>query len=242
MVRRGEGHSPAIRRWFKKLHASGLTPKFKVLEECLFGIDQAEQAWIDKGRRKKWPLLNCREGGIGGALSEQAKDRISQIGQAKWADPQYVARWEAATARKLGHASVDEWKAARAVREAEHQANIKRNQANMRLAAERKRERDAVRVPLTHNGIAFIHLRGGLRAVIDEQDWQRAIERNWYANRNGTRWRAVSKTNGRVFLHQFIAGRMWIKPANGNPLDCRRCNLIDSARRNYSNADLVQVA
>lgn len=240
--RRDRAHSPPLRNWFKKLKRLGFRPQFKILGEYLFGLNEHEQEWIDRGRKKGWPLLNCKGGGLGGAHDEATRQRLREIQRSKLADQAYVAAQELASARRRGFATVEEWKAERQRREQER--SIGRNQwvENMRKAAERasaRRLRSLPCVPLTCRGAAFIPLTQGKWAIIDAEDWPRVGTVNWSAQRHRGQWlakRSIDQKHGRKaktillareVMHATPADRIHHKPGC-NLLDCRKCSLFKS--------------
>ena len=81
-----------------------------------------------------------------------------------------------------------------------------------------------------------LSLSAGYVAIIDDEDFDRASQLNWYLDRtkspNRIYVRNIKQINNKVYkirLHQFILGRqprgIDIDHANGNGLDNRKCNL-----------------
>lgn len=88
-----------------------------------------------------------------------------------------------------------------------------------------------------------IDLTRGLKAIVDDEDYDALIAWKWCAKKCGHRWYAVrrlksaeagSVKQGQVRMHRWILGNvpagMDIDHVNGNSLDNRRCNLRVATR------------
>lgn len=249
---RCDPHSPHLRNWFAHLKREGLEPKVKVLEECLFGLCEAEKKWIAHGRRKGWRLINLTEGGGSTKMTADVLRRLGERSKARWADPVYrqkaVAAAQATAARRLG-ITIEEW---RNLPRTPCGSIIKppkpkppKPPTKQVIERERKAQRRAkagVSVPLTHRGSAFVHLTRGAVAVVDLEDWQRVTKHRWSLQvkdaPHGEPYlrakRTINHRGGRrgiELLNRFVAqadNSDRVRHRNGDQLDCRKSNLIVS--------------
>lgn len=242
-----------VNRWLSKLAREGLKPPLIILQECLPGmLDACEIEWIAKGRAKGWNLCNHKDGGEGGEWDEEAKQRQSELGKAKWQDPEYRKRWE--SAHPFGRTCKVKTPEQKQMEADERAGNLLIHHRNMELHAARVAEtqdrKTWVFVPLTRKGAAFLPLTRGKWAIIDASDWGRIAAHKWSAQHKGRYWRAKrngpqdSKQNASIILlarevMRAKAGTM-VTHAEGNQLDCRRSKLVQVHGEGGSPMHLVQ--
>jgi hypothetical protein len=59
-------HYGKVKTWIHALRAVGKRPQLFILEDDPDNILTAEKHWIDFGRQRGWPLLNCQAGNVKG--------------------------------------------------------------------------------------------------------------------------------------------------------------------------------
>jgi hypothetical protein len=72
---------PHCGRWIKQLQRLGLDYEIVVLEvrQSAFDLPAAECWWIDYGKASRWPLTNCRPGGLlSKAGAQQLRERLER--------------------------------------------------------------------------------------------------------------------------------------------------------------------
>jgi hypothetical protein len=78
--------------------------------------------------------------------------------------------------------------------------------------------------------VAYLFLTQGKKTVIDRIDLEKALTHRWIAMRHGPQWYAVTTKNGKVFtyLHRFLTEYKMTECKDGDGLNNRRNNLLDS--------------
>ena len=75
----------------------------------------------------------------------------------------------------------------------------------------------------------YISLTQGKFAIVDDEDYKELSKHKWYAMKNGTRYYALRKVNGKkILMHRVIMTpprHLQVDHINHNGLDNRRANL-----------------
>lgn len=86
--------------WLRSLRAKGARPRLRILQELPIDADwqEAERAWIAKGRALGWPLTNCTSGGDGVPdLPPEVRERIVSVWRGRKHRPETLAKIGAAS-------------------------------------------------------------------------------------------------------------------------------------------------
>jgi hypothetical protein len=78
--------------------------------------------------------------------------------------------------------------------------------------------------------VAYLFLTQGKKTVIDRIDLEKALTHRWIAMRHGHQCYAVTtkKGGGFIYLHRFLTGYKMTECKDGDGLNNRRNNLLDS--------------
>jgi hypothetical protein len=77
--------------------------------------------------------------------------------------------------------------------------------------------------------VAYLFLTRGKKTVIDRIDLEKALTHHWFALKHRQQWYAVTTKKGRkIYLHRFLTGYKLTDCKDGDGLNNRRDNLINS--------------